>query len=309
MNNSGLVIPIKFKGDEKETVHELYHKLLDVSNQKDKKDYISHIKSINSWCLSNININGRSFTFPEIIQASYDTLWEIVKKYGNRFPAMPDKDKKFMTEYLYNHRFSQIREDFSDKLEIKVCPYCNRNFVNSASNRTMCDPDHFFDKKEYPVMAVSFYNLVPVCHSCNHVKGVQKISYSPHNKKYSTDDLLTFEFYISGIDFLSDENQIGIEIMDDTVIRDNIDKLRLREVYQVHADLVQECIKKAIVFHLDYLSYLYRTYVELFESEEELYRIVYGNYLEEMSYGKRPLAKLTSDIMKGLLNSCYGLDW
>lgn len=106
-----------------------------------------------------------------------------------------------------------------------------------------------------------------------------------------------------------DENQIGIEIMDDIVIRDNIKKLKLREVYQVHADLVQECIKKAIVFHLDYLRHLYRTYGELFESEEELYRIVYGNYLEEVSYGKRPLAKLTSDIMKELLNTCYGLDW
>ena len=273
------MIPIKFKGSEKETVHELYYKLLNVSNQKDKKGYITHIKSINAWCLNNICINGHSCTFPEIIKADYDTLCEIAQKYGKGM------------------------------LEMKVCPYCNRNFVNSASNRTMCDLDHFFDKKEYPVMAVSLYNLVPVCHSCNHVKSTEKISYSPHNKKYNTDDLLTFGYYISGIEFLVDENQIGIEIMDDIVIRDNIKKLKLREVYQVHADLVQECIKKAIVFHLDYLRHLYRTYGELFESEEELYRIVYGNYLEEVSYGKRPLAKLTSDIMKELLNTCYGLDW
>lgn len=303
------MIPIKFKGSEKETVHELYHKLLDVSNQKDKKGYITHIKSINAWCLNNICINGHSFTFPEIIKADYDTLCEIAQKYGKGMPEMSDQDKKFMIEYLYNQRFSVIRKEFSDKLEMKVCPYCNRNFVNSASNRTICDLDHFFDKKEYPVMAVSFYNLVPVCHSCNHVKSTEKISYSPHNKKYNTDDLLTFGYYISGIEFLADENQIGIEIMDDIVIRDNIKKLKLREVYQVHADLVQECIKKAIVFHPDYLRYLYRTYGELFESEEELYRIVYGNYLEEVSYGKRPLAKLTSDIMKELLNTCYGLDW
>ncbi len=31
------MIPIKFKGSEKEIVHELYYKLLNVSNQKDKK--------------------------------------------------------------------------------------------------------------------------------------------------------------------------------------------------------------------------------------------------------------------------------
>ena len=68
----------------------------------------------------------------------------------------------------------------------------------------MCDLDHFFDKKEYPVMAVSFYNLVPVCHSCNHVKGTRKISYSPHSKKYNTDDLITFGYYISGTEFWAD---------------------------------------------------------------------------------------------------------
>lgn len=94
------MIPIKFKGSEKETVHELYHKLLDVSNQKDKKGYITHIKSINAWCLNNICINGHSFTFPEIIKADYDTLCEIAQKYGKGM------------------------------LEMKVCPYCNRNFVN-----------------------------------------------------------------------------------------------------------------------------------------------------------------------------------
>lgn len=303
------MIPIKFKGNEKETVRELYDKLFNVRDVQKKNEYLLHLISINLWCLKNISINGRSFTFEEIVLADYDTLWEIVQKYRDGMPAMSDQDKKFMIDYLYNWKFSKIRREFCIRLDVKVCPYCNRNFVNSVSNRTMCDLDHFFDKKEYPVMAVSFYNLVPVCHSCNHAKGKEKISYSPHNKKYSTDDLLTFDYYIKGIDFLADEEQIGIEIMDDIVIRDNIEKLRLREVYQVHADLVQECIKKAIVFHPDYLSYLYKTYGELFESEEELYRIVYGNYPEEVSYGRRPLAKLTSDIMKELLNVCYGLDW
>lgn len=124
------MIPIKFKGSEKETVHELYYKLLNVSNQKDKKGYITHIKSINAWCLNNICINGHSFTFPEIIKADYDTLCEIAQKYGKGMPEMSDQDKKFMIEYLYNQRFSVIRKEFSDKLEMKVCPYCNRNFVN-----------------------------------------------------------------------------------------------------------------------------------------------------------------------------------
>ena len=51
-----------------------------------------------------------------------------------------------------------------------------------------------------------------------------------------------------------------------------------------------------------------KTYNGLFESEEELYRIVFGNYMEESSYGKRPLSKLTKDILSKLLIDSYGFD-
>ena len=63
---------------------------------------------------------------------------------------------------------------------------------------------------------------------------------------------------------------------------------------------MQECIKKAIIFNKEYLQELYRIYPELFESEEEVYRIVFGNYEKEEDYGKRPLSKLTKDIIQEL---------
>ena len=53
---------------------------------------------------------------------------------------------------------------------------------------------------------------------------------------------------------------------------------------------------------------LFATYNGLFESEEELHRIVFGNYMEEASYGKRPLSKMTKDIMSKLLIDIYGFD-
>lgn len=114
---------------------------------------------------------------------------------------------------------------------------------------------------------------------------------------------------IAGMDFMSDEKQIGIEISNHAVISSNVEKLKLREVYQVHSDLVQECIKKAVIFNPDYLEYLYYMYGGLFESKDELYRTVFGNCPDECSYGKRPLAKLPSDIMRNLLNLYYGLGW
>ena len=81
--------------------------------------------------------------------------------------------------------------------------------------------------------------------------------------------------------------------------------MKLNDVYQIHTDLVQECIKKSIVFNSDYLEDLCQTYDRLFESKEDLYRIVFGNYKEETEYGKRPLSKLTKDILSSLYEDIY----
>ena len=172
----------------------------------------------------------------------------------------------------------------------------------------MCDLDHFYDKETYPILAVSFHNLVPVCHACNHAKASKSISYSPHNMKFNTDDLLSFDFFIDGMDFLSDNQQIGIEIDCSREFENNVKELKLREVYQIHSDIVQECIKKAILFNPEYMTDLFNAYNGLFESEEELYRIVFGNYMEEIFYGKRPLSKLTKDILSKLLIEIYGFN-
>ena len=298
------MIPIYFKNG---AVNRLYHLLLNVKpRQKSKVKYIKNIREINEWCLKNISVRGKKYSFPDVIKADYDEIVEIANVYNSRRTKIPKKYKKFIIETLYKQRFP--RQEFVEELQITVCPYCNRNFVNSTYKRTMCDLDHFYDKKTYPILAVSFHNLVPVCHVCNHAKASKSISYSPHNMKFNTDDLLSFDFFIDGMDFLSDNQQIGIEIDCGREFETNVRELKLREVYQIHSDIVQECIKKAIMFNPKYMTDLFNTYNGLFESEEELYRIVFGNYMEESFYGKRPLSKLTKDVLSKLLIEIYGFN-
>lgn len=299
------MIPICFR--KKGAVNRLYHILLNVKpTQKNKVEYLKNIRAINKWCLKNISVSGKKYSLPDVIKADYSEIAEIANVYNSRQIKMPKKYKKFIIDTLYKQRFP--RKEFVEELQVTVCPYCNRNFVNSTYKRTMCDLDHFYDKETYPILAVSFHNLVPVCHACNHAKASNAISYSPHNTKFSTDDLLSFDFYIGGIDYWVDNKQIGIEIDCSRELESNVQELKLREVYQIHSDIVQECIKKAIMFNPDYMTDLFNTYNGLFESEEELYRIVFGNYMEESSYGKRPLSKLTKDILSKLLIEIYGFN-
>lgn len=299
------MIPICFR--KKESVNRLYHLLLNVKpKQKNKTEYIRNIRAINKWCIKNISVNGKKYSFPEVIKAEYDEIVKIANVYNSRKTKLPLKYKKFVIETLYKQRFP--RQEFVEELQVTVCPYCNRNFVNSTYKRTMCDLDHYYDKETYPILAVSFHNLVPVCHACNHAKASKAITYSPHNMAFNADELLSFDFFITGMDCLSDSKQIGIEIDSNSVFELNVKELKLREVYQTHSDIVQECIKKAIMFNPEYLADLFSTYSGLFESEEELYRIVFGNYTEESSYGKRPLSKLTKDILCKLLMEIYGFN-
>lgn len=298
------MIPIYFKNG---AVNRLYHLLLNVKpRQRSKVEYLKNIRAINKWCLKNISVRGKKYSFPDVIKADYDEIVEIANVYNSRRTKISKKYKKFIIETLYKQRFP--RQEFVEELQITVCPYCNRNFVNSTYKRTMCDLDHFYDKETYPILAVSFHNLVPVCHACNHAKASKSISYSPHNMKFNTDDLLSFDFFIDGMDFLSDNQQIGIEIDCGREFETNVRELKLREVYQIHSDIVQECIKKAIMFNPKYMTDLFNTYNGLFESEEELYRIVFGNYMEESFYGKRPLSKLTKDVLSKLLIEIYGFN-
>lgn len=299
------MIPICFR--KKGAVNRLYHILLNVKpTQKNKVEYLKNIRAINKWCLKNISVSGKKYSLPDVIKADYSEIAEIANVYNSRQIKMQKKYKKFIIDTLYKQRFP--RKEFVEELQVTVCPYCNRNFVNSTYKRTMCDLDHFYDKETYPILAVSFHNLVPVCHACNHAKASNAISYSPHNTKFNTDDLLSFDFYIGGIDYWVDNKQIGIEIDCSRELESNVQELKLREVYQIHSDIVQECIKKAIMFNPDYMTDLFNTYNGLFESEEELYRIVFGNYMEESSYGKRPLSKLTKDILSKLLIEIYGFN-
>lgn len=299
------MIPIYFR--EKRAEVRLYHLLLDIKQgQKYKEEYIDNIGRINKWCLKNVSVRGKKYSFSDIIKANHDEIVDIANLYNARKTKLPKKYKNFIIEKLYKQRFP--RQEFVDELQVTVCPYCNRNFVNSTYKRTMCDLDHFYDKETYPILAVSLHNLVPVCHACNHAKASRAISYSPHNISYNTDELLSFDFFVTGMDYLSDNKQIGIEIESSDAFKLNAKELKLKEVYQIHSDIVQECIKKAIVFNPEYLKDLFATYNGLFESEEELHRIVFGNYMEEASYGKRPLSKMTKDIMSKLLIDIYGFD-
>src|SRR5690606_3268511 len=84
-----------------------------------------------------------------------------------------------------------IKLNFSNS----TCPYCNYGIVEIVKkNNTMplthqniayFDLDHFYPKSIYPFFALSFYNLIPSCHTCNSSeKGEKDFNVATHIHPY-----------------------------------------------------------------------------------------------------------------------------
>ena len=93
---------------------------------------------------------------------------------------------------------------------------------------------------------MSFYNLVPSCPSCNHIKSNKSIYLSPYNKRFKSSDLLHFNFKIKSIEFIKDASQLEITLISSNKrMISNIETLKIDSQYRIHKDVVQEIFKKS----------------------------------------------------------------
>lgn len=288
------MIPIKFSGG-KRTVEELCDDLIGRCNE-------TKIRELDQWCKSNIEIDRRKLSFREIIVADYEQIEKIVKrldylksKNAVKNSDLSDGQKKYLIKRMYETNLDKAK--LVEALDVSVCPYCNRGYLNTLRSYKTYQIDHFFPKDEYPILAVSFYNLVPSCYACNNKKRNKRIRYSPHNPKYKlADQLLRFGCWISDIDFLTNVNSIHIDIDADKIMKDNVYTFELEELYGFHRKVAQNTIKKAIIFPDKYVDNLMKNNKGLFKSREDIEEFIYDYCNSDDYYRNNSLSKLKADI-------------
>lgn len=193
---------------------------------------------------------------------------------------------------------------FCALIDVSVCPYCNRNYIISLekSGIATCELDHFYNKDDYPFFALSFYNLIPACKPCNHIKSNKKGNYyNPHSVEYSESDLLKFSVQITGASFLDSLNDLKLGYDVHPVFNDTFTDLKLQEVYEFHKIYVQDLIKKKYLYNEEYLEQLVAEYGgKLFSTREELMGLLLPGYISEDKLALRPFSKLSKDIWEQL---------
>lgn len=199
--------------------------------------------------------------------------------------------------------------DLAQKLKINVCPYCNRNYTftikDKNSKSTRPDFDHFYDKGTHPILALSFYNLIPSCILCNsRLKSTAKFSTIKylHPYKDSFNDYAKFRLKIINSKFFYDEKGFDLKLETSDVKAEKIkEAFALETLYQEHKDIALELIQKAQIYNESYIDELYQKYEgTLFKNREDLLRLISGGYIEDKDINKRPLSKLIKDISEEL---------
>lgn len=180
------------------------------------------------------------------------------------------------------------------ELGIKVCPYCNRNYtitIDTDTIKVRPEYDHFLPEALHPSLILSFYNLVPSCPECNHLKKVQEIEVNPWlgyntaNRPRFRVDTSTGEFPARPVLLIEHENK-------------NIVKLGIKELYNEHTDYVKDILDKIQAYNPVTYNAIKKDFQGIVHTEAGLERMVWGNYTELANAGERPLSKLTADILE-----------
>ena len=254
--------------------------------------------------------------FDKNITGGKDVITDLV----TRQKKWKNNDK--ISRTVINKVFVEVFDDFTGAyaykylklLNIRTCPYCNRNYTftlnkdeSEAGFSTRPELDHFHDKSTYPLLALSFFNLVPSCHECNHGKLKKSTGVNPYFKGFASKFVIASA---GGIDKKLDANEIrAIRNVDDFSItfenpsaeeQQNIKSLGLSVLYNEHKDFVMELVDKSVTYDKILQKGIVDSFQGIFHSPQEVHDLIFGGYLSDAEQEKRPLSKLTSDILDQL---------
>jgi len=190
-----------------------------------------------------------------------------------------------------------------EQLNINVCPYCNRQYVftippvkdpvtKKISKKTRPTLDHYFPQKNYPYLALSYYNLIPSCYICNsNMKGDANIDFSKIMHPYTDSYRKIMKFTI---DILSPEinsiKDFDIDLKyDNSFPADKISKAKntielfgIKEIYSNHKHEALGIIKKRMIYNDSYIDSIsaLTELKKLFPTKKDVLNSIFLNSLD-----------------------------
>lgn len=298
-----------------------------IKNEKDREDLIFTFNKFR--VSSDKRSKCRKTLLYNDVEIQVKKIDKFIRKH-NLFGAIPNdlvkldcilkrylvKYNKKVYAYLFDYSckkyYNLINNKLGKLLDLKCCPYCNRNYITYIDNEYTREIgpsyDHFFNKEKYKFLTLSFYNLIPSCYICNsNLKSNKDFKLKSHINPYleGFENDCTFDFDLMTKDYFGSRKisfkpkLIFSQFIDSEKkikITGNITVFKLNQIYETHEDSIEEIYKRFDISSPFYIGSISKILKELKTSEEEFYRYYFRNYYQSIDFNKRPLAKLDRDI-------------
>lgn len=222
-----------------------------------------------------------------------------------------NKGKKVKSNYFK----TWSRHDFICALGIKVCPYCNRNYITSyedkEAEKTTADADHYYPKSLYPILQLNIFNMIPSCSICN--SKMKNDNDLRHLYPYEDmNDSLKFSTSFETIEELYNFQSSKICIISKKGgcykrAENSKEVFKLENVYQIHKDIVFELINRIKDYQAlkklrnqNFYKVMYGTEIL---TDEEIFNYWFDFLKKEPK--DEPLVKLKQDIYFQIKEQIY----
>lgn len=282
---------------------ELSEKLSDIKS----RDYVTREK-----IRKDILSKYENIPWIQKIKIQHSEYYKSTEKYKLFVKDVNDGLEKLNACIRYIVNYDDLSDLEKHKLKyiygVEVCPYCNRNFISKYEEdgtwKSTADLDHYYPKSAFSLFALSLYNFIPSCQVCNSRfkldKGTKiihpyldKVDYSKFKFNYSLTNDSDINIFIGD----TEKFNIVIECSDEEYLS-HINLFKLKELYNSHKLYVSEILYKRTAFNDSYLETTNNFLGKLNISQNEKDILLYGIEMNEESFYKKPLSKLTYDLIK-----------
>jgi hypothetical protein len=272
----------------------------------------------------------KDFTLKDILFSDTKKIKIIIQSVDSKIQTLTAIQKKEIYEKIkklfnYSDKYQSkvLTPFFTENFNFRTCFYCNKDFITNFKKEknelvSTFQLDHFYDKGTYPYLALSFYNLIPSCPTCNSSKVKGSKNTFEHDSKIGTfknetciapnDENFDFHQKVK-FKLLLDESckNLHIKSKDDIDINlkenysDMYDKyieiFKLNERYKAHKDIVFDMIQKAELYPESRLKELQDlTGIPFQQIKKDIFNLIDEN--EDLS--KQPFSKLIVDMSQEL---------
>ncbi|EAM8676703.1 hypothetical protein BL252_25015 [Salmonella enterica] len=202
----------------------------------------------------------------------------------------------------YSRIDSELRSEILRNINIRVCPYCNRQYTDyyycDGRQKNIASLDHFYPQKKFPLYALTLLNFVPSCANCNGMIKKDrlyplKFIYvdEPTEKSYFKIVPLSIDGILGGV------NEFKLVISKRTM-SDSVWSMFFRhnEIYSNHYDDLSLWLKKKRLHNSGYKKHLSAVLGEDI-TEGELRMMLFGTSGCASDLISKPLSKIKKDIL------------